>query len=80
MRRRLGQRFLAPGREVATLVGTLKLGAQQFVVRITRSQGEDGENVTVGLNGGPATLTWGDKDGAKSGSVEVNGDQRALLV
>jgi hypothetical protein len=79
MRRRLGQRFLAPGREMATLVGTLKLGAQQYTVRIIRNQEENGENVTVGLNGRPASLTWNNKDGAKVGNAAAAGDQRELL-
>jgi len=79
MRRRLGRRFLAPGREVVTLVGTLKLGAQQSTARITRSQQDDGESVTIGLNGGPATLTWSDKDGAKLAGSPATGETLALL-
>ena len=79
LRRRLGKRFSAPGLEVAMLVGTLKLGAQQYTALITRSQQDDGESITVGLNGSPAVLTWNDKDGAKSAGATATGDQRALL-
>jgi len=79
LRRHLGKRFFAPGREVATLIGTLKLGTQQYTARITRSQEDDGESVTIGLNGGPATLTWNGKDGAKSDGSPATGNQRALI-
>jgi len=78
-RRRVGQRFLKPGREVATLIGTLKLGAQQYTARITRSQEDDGESLTIGLNGGPASLTWNSKDGSKSSGSPAIGDQRSLI-
>jgi hypothetical protein len=79
LRHRLGNRFLAPGREVTTLIGALKIGAQQYTARITRSQADDGESLTVGLNGGPSTLTWDGKDGAKTGSSAANGETLALL-
>jgi hypothetical protein len=79
LQRRLGNRFLAPGREVTTLIGALKIGAQQYTARITRSQADDGESLTVGLNSGPATLTWDGKDGAKTGSIAANGETLALL-
>jgi hypothetical protein len=77
--RRLGKRFLAPGREVTTLIGALKIGAQHHTARITRSQADDGESLTIGLNGGPATLTWDGKDGARAGSGAANGQTLALL-
>jgi hypothetical protein len=79
LRRRLGNRFLAPGREVTTLIGALKIGAQHHTARITRSQADDGESLTVGLNGGPATLTWDGKNGAKTGSSPATGETLALL-
>jgi hypothetical protein len=79
LQRRLDRRFLAPGREVTTLIGALKIGAQQYTARITRSQADDGESLTVGLNGGPATLTWDGKAGAKTGSGAANGETLALL-
>jgi hypothetical protein len=79
LRRRLGQRFLTQGREVAMLDGALKLGGQQYIVRIIRSQEDDGESMAVALNRGPATLTWSDKDGAKSAGSPATDETRALL-
>lgn len=78
-RRRLGQRFTAPGRERATLVGTLTTGAQQYQVRIFRTQGDDGEQVEISLNGGPASLTWNKNDGAKSAGSTAVGIERSLI-
>jgi hypothetical protein len=78
-RRRLGQRFLAPGREVAMLVGTLTLGATRYTARITRTQDEEGESLAIGLNGGPDSLTWNGKDGARSAGSPATGDQRSLI-
>lgn len=64
---------------MTTLIGALKIGAQQYTARITRSQADDGENLMVGLNGGPATLTWDGKDGAKTGSSPATGETLAAL-
>ncbi|MCI0391523.1 MAG: hypothetical protein MOB07_22500 [Acidobacteria bacterium] len=79
LRRRLGQRFLAPGREVSTLIGTLNLGADRQTVRIVRSQDDDDERLTIALGGGPPSLTWGGVDGAKSGGALPTGALRALI-
>jgi hypothetical protein len=78
-RRRIGKRFLARGLEVTTLVGNLKIGAQQYTARITRSQTDDGESLTVGLNGGSVALAWDGKDGAKMGGDPAAGEVLRLL-
>lgn len=77
-RRRLGLRFTAPGRERSTLVGRLTIGAQQYQVRISRTQDVDGEQVEISLNGGPS-LMWNDKEGAKSGGRDAAGLERSLI-
>src|SRR5258708_487472 len=56
--RLVGQRFFAPGREVATLTGSLTIGAQQHNVRFVRTQQDDGEHVGGALDTGATTLTW----------------------
>src|SRR5260370_34706327 len=56
--RGLGLRFQAPGREVTTLSGTLSISGQQHLVRLIRTQNDDGEQMAVGLGGPAATLTW----------------------
>ncbi|MGH9843174.1 MAG: hypothetical protein ACREEM_30925, partial [Blastocatellia bacterium] len=79
LRRRLGQRFLAPGREVSTLVGTVTLGSDRQMVRLVRSQDDDDERLTIALSGGPPTLTWSGIDGAKSNGSPATGATRALI-
>jgi hypothetical protein len=77
-RRRLGQRFIAPGHERAAITGTLTVGAQQFQVRIVRTQSDDGEAVEIALNNGAASLTWNAGEGAKSGASLASGTERQL--
>jgi hypothetical protein len=79
LRRRLGQRFLEPGRERATIMGSLTTGGRQYPVFIIRTQNDDGENVQIGLNGGAASLTWSAVEGAKSGASPANGTERLLI-
>ncbi len=78
-RRRLGQRFLAPGREVTTLIGALTLGAERQIARIVRSQDEDDERLTISLGGGPPTLTWSGLEGAKLNGAPAIGSARSLI-
>lgn len=78
-RRRLGQRFLARGREVSVLVGTLLVGAERYTARITRSQDEDDERLTIALSGQQGTITWSGLDGAKSNGNAATGSLRAII-
>lgn len=79
MRRRLGQRFLAAGKERTILIGILTLGTQQYQVAIARTQNDEGEQVQIALNGGPALLTWSATEGAKSGASLANAADRSLI-
>jgi hypothetical protein len=79
LRRRLGRRFLAPGREVSDLVGTLTVDADRQPVRVIRSQGERGERVVITLGGGQPALVWTDDGGALSGISRATGNTRALV-
>lgn len=79
LRRALGQRFVAPGRERATMAGRLTVGDVQYQAVIIRTQNDDGENVEIALNGGPASFTWSAPDGAKSGATQAVGIERALI-
>ena len=47
-RRRLGRRFVAPGRETATLVGVLTIGNDRQIAAITRTQDSQGEGLAIG--------------------------------
>jgi len=78
-RRRLGQRFLAPGRELSVQVGAVTLGADRQTVRIMRSQDDDGERLTIALGGGSPSLTWSGVDGAKSNGDQATGSLRQLI-
>lgn len=77
-RRKLGQRFVAAGKERATIAGTLSIGAQQFQVSLVRTQTDDGEAVAIALNGGAASLSWNGSEGAKSGASLASGLERQL--
>jgi hypothetical protein len=63
LRRRLGRRFLAPGREVSVLAGALTLGSERYTAQITRRQDDDDERVMIALNGGPRGA-WSGLNGA----------------
>lgn len=78
MRRRLGRRFLGPGREVSVYTGTVNLGADRYTVRLARSQDDDDERLTIALNGGPSALTWSGKDGARADNSPAIGAMRML--
>jgi len=78
LRRRLGRRFLAPGREVSVLAGALTIGSERYIAQITRSQDDDDERVMISLNGGPA-LTWSGLNGALSDGAAAEGSLRSLV-
>jgi hypothetical protein len=78
LRRRLGRRFLAPGREVSVLAGALTLGSERYTAQITRSQDDDDERVMIVLNGGQA-LTWSGLNGALSDGAAAEGSLRSLV-
>jgi hypothetical protein len=80
MRRRLGQRFQRPGQEVSVTTGTLTSGGNSLPVRIVRTQDDsDGEQVSISIGGGPASLTWTPKDGARSSAQAATGTERSLI-
>jgi hypothetical protein len=79
LRRSLGQRFVASGREVAALTGTLTIGMDQHRLQLTRAQQPDGEQVAIGLDGGPPSLTWSTANGAVSAGSPAADPQRALI-
>ncbi|GEM_PF-1569674 len=78
MRRRLGYRFSQKGREVMIAVGALILNGSPQAVQIRRSQGDDGENVSVVLSG-QATLTWSSTEGVKSQGQMATGSEREII-
>jgi hypothetical protein len=75
----LGQRFLAPGREVSTLIGMVTVGTDRQTVRIVRSQDDDDERLTIALGGGPPSHTWSGLDGAKSNGGAATGSLRSII-
>lgn len=79
MRRRLGQRLAASGRELLVMTGTLSVGAEQHAVRIVRSQEEEGERVGIALDGETTSLTWSSAEGARAANRTAIGDTRALI-
>jgi hypothetical protein len=79
MRFKLGGRFLRPGHEVATLGGVLAVGNQRRPVRIERTHREDGEEVAVAFDGGPASLAWNAREGARAAGSPITGADRTLI-
>jgi hypothetical protein len=79
LRRRIGQRFLISGREIALLTGTLVVKGETHAVQVTRQRNDEGENLTIALDGQTASLTWNSQEGAKSASFPTSGDAVALI-
>jgi len=79
VRRRLGQRFLQGGKERVVSTGTLTVGTRQYQIRIARTQGDDGEQVEIALDGGAASLTWSAKQGPLSAGVSPSFAERSLI-
>lgn len=79
LRRRLGKRFVAPGREVSVLTGELTIGSQRNPIRIVRSQDDEGETVSIALSGQPASLSWDSQQGARSDGPSASANLRSLI-
>ena len=79
LRRRLGRRFLFPGKEVSIISGTLTVGAESHPVSISRSQQADGESTAVAFNGGSSSLSWNSQNGAMSGASQATTSDRSLV-
>ncbi|MCA1635132.1 MAG: hypothetical protein LC802_15930 [Acidobacteria bacterium] len=77
--RRVGRRFVEPGREASVLVGTLNVGSEQQRVRVERLQDDGGERIEVSLGDGRATLSWDAEHGPLSASRGTEGSERALI-
>lgn len=78
-RRRLGQRFLRPGREISVLSGTLSVGVKNYLVRIMRRQDDDDERLTISLNGGESAFTWTGRDGVRTNESTLAEDWRIVI-
>ncbi|MBS1792147.1 MAG: hypothetical protein JST85_30855 [Acidobacteria bacterium] len=78
-RRRLGQRFLFPGREISMLNGTLLTGDERYAVQIVRIQDDDDERLTIALSGQQEAITWSGLGGAKSNNNPANGNLRTII-
>ncbi len=79
MRMRLGQRFKQAGREISESAGTLTIGTDRHAIVIVRIRNDDGESVSIGLDGGPQKYFWTAADGAQSQGKTAAGIERALI-
>jgi hypothetical protein len=77
MRRRLGRRFLRAGQEIGDITGTLTTGNVRQGIRITRTQNDDGEAVSISLNG--QSGAWTASEGATLNGRTAVGEQRTLI-
>ena len=76
--RRLGQRFMKPGREVSVLEGTLTTGTDSRRVVVRRIQDEVGERVEVMVAGRGAPLTWDATGGVLQAGRPADAEATAL--
>jgi hypothetical protein len=80
MRRRLGQRFLGPGREATVTDGALTIGGSHLPIRIIRTQADEvGEQVQIAVGGGAASLSWNSAEGAKTNGGAPSAIERKLI-
>jgi hypothetical protein len=79
MRRKLGRRFQQSGREISESTGTLTVGAERHAIVIVRTRDDDGERVSIGLDGGPLKYTWNGNDGSQSQGKSATGVERSLI-
>ena len=77
MRRRLGARFTAPGREVTTLSGTLTVGSGNHSVVMVRRQLDQGEQVDMTVDG--TGYSWNAGQGGYSGRSAVSSNDRPMI-
>jgi hypothetical protein len=61
------------------VTGTLFLGSQQHAIRITRSQLDEGEELTLAIDGGPPLLSWTATQGVKSAGGSAGTSDKALV-
>jgi hypothetical protein len=79
MRRKLGRRFQESGREISEFTGVLTIGAERHAIVIVRTRDDDGERVSIGLDGGPLKYTWNGKEGSQSQGNSATESERALI-
>jgi len=79
MRRRLGKRFVEPGREVSVSTGILTIGSDHLAIRIVRTQDEEeGEQISIAI-GANSAFAWSPKAGAVSNGNALTGNERAVV-
>ena len=79
MGRRLGKRFSPARHEKSILVGTLLIGGDQRVVRTTRTQTNEGEQVEIQMAGSQGSLTWDSTEGPLSSRSRPSAADRELI-
>jgi len=79
MRRVLGRRFQESGREISESAGTLTIGAERHAIVIIRRRDDDGERVSIELDGGPLKYAWNANDGSQSQGKSATGIERSLI-
>lgn len=77
--RRLGRRFSPGKREQSISGGTLTMGADRRIARITRQQTDDGEQVEIDIAGSSGQLTWSAAQGARGSGAPATGSDGDLI-
>jgi hypothetical protein len=79
MRSKLGRRFRETGREITESAGVIAIGSERHTVVMVRTRDDDGERISIGLDGGPFKYSWNGNDGAQSEGRDAIGTERALI-
>jgi len=79
MMRRLGQRYLVPGKERTLMSGILSVGSSHQPISITRTQTDNGEQVQIQLGGGQSSFAWDAESGASVSGRAAAGTDRQLI-
>src|SRR5262249_47705112 len=79
LRRRLGQRFDSPGREITTMTGVLSIAGAEHQVTLIRIQDNAGERTSMRLDNGPANLAWDSVNGVTSGGNQAAHSDTSMI-
>lgn len=77
--KKLGRRFADSQRSISTLTGSLTVGPNLQLFKLTRRQNKRGERVEIETAMEPSLLTWEEAEGPKSTARALNETQRALV-
>jgi len=79
LRRRLGNRFIDSELDQSIIAGMLTIKGNLHPIQIIRTQIDDGENITVALDGQTPSLSWNHSEGPHVSGNRATGEQKLLI-